>query len=39
MSKQQGGFYCLNCIHTFATEIEWESHKKKYIEIKIVLSL
>ena len=28
MSKHQGDFYCLNCIHTFVTENEWESHKK-----------
>ena len=26
-SKQQGDFYCLNCLHSFATEQKRESHK------------
>ena len=27
-SKHHGGFYCLNCVHSFATENKRESHKK-----------
>ena len=27
-SKQQGGFYCLNFLHCFATNNKLESHKK-----------
>ena len=27
-SKNQGDFYCLNCLHSFATENKLESHKK-----------
>ena len=26
--KQHGDFYCLNCLHSFATENKRESHKK-----------
>ena len=26
--KFQGGFYCLNCLHSFATEKNLESHKE-----------
>ena len=26
-SKHQGDFYCLNCLHFFATENKCESHK------------
>ena len=28
MSKHHGDFYCLNCLHSFATENKRESHKK-----------
>ena len=28
MSNYHGGFYCLNCLHYFATENKCESHKK-----------
>ena len=28
MSKRHGDFYCLNCLHSFATENKLESHKK-----------
>ena len=28
MSKHHGDFYCLNCLHSFATENKCESHKK-----------
>ena len=28
MSKHHGDFYCLNYLHSFATENECESHKK-----------
>ena len=27
-SKHLDGFYCLNCLHSFATENKFESHKK-----------
>ena len=27
-SKRDGDFYCLNCLHSFATENKCESHKK-----------
>ena len=27
-SKHHGDFYCLNCLHSFATENKRESHKK-----------
>ena len=27
-SKDHGHFYCLNCLHSFATENKCESHKK-----------
>ena len=27
-SKHHSGFYCLNCLHSFATENKRESHKK-----------
>ena len=27
-SKQHGDFYCLNCLHSFTTEKQLESHKK-----------
>ena len=27
-SKHYGSFYCLNCIHSFATENKRQSHKK-----------
>ena len=33
-SKHHGNSYCLNCLHSFATERKLESHKK-YVEIKI----
>ena len=26
--KHHGGFYCLNCLHSFAAENKRESHKK-----------
>ena len=28
MSKRHGDFYCLNCLHSFATENKLESHKE-----------
>ena len=28
MSKHQGAFYCLNCLHSFTTENQHGSHKK-----------
>ena len=27
-SQHRGDFYCLNCVHSFATENKRESHKK-----------
>ena len=29
-SKNNGDFYCLNCLHSFKTKIKLESHKKVY---------
>ena len=26
--KHHGDFYCLDCLHSFATETQLESHKK-----------
>ena len=34
-SKHQGGFYCLNCLHSIATENNREC-LKKYVRIKIL---
>ena len=28
--KHQGDFYCLNCLHSFATEKKLESHRKVF---------
>ena len=28
MSKHHSGFYCPNCLHSFATENKCKSHKK-----------
>ena len=33
MSKHLGDFYCLNCLHSFATESKLESHIKVYENI------
>ena len=33
MSKHLGDFYCLNCLHSFATESKFESHIKVYENI------
>ena len=33
-SKNNGKFYCLNCLHSFITKNKLESHKK-YVKIKI----
>ena len=30
MSKYHEDFYCLNCLHSFATENKHESHKKVF---------
>ena len=27
MSKHHSGFYCINCLHSFATETKRESHE------------
>ena len=32
-SKHHGDFYCLTCIHSFATEKNLEPHKK-YVKLK-----
>ena len=37
-SKHHDDFYCLNCLHSFATEKKLESHKK-YVKIKIFVTL
>ena len=33
-SKNNGDFYCLNCLHSFRTKNKLQSHKK-YVKIKI----
>ena len=33
-SKNNGDFYCLNCLHSFRTKNKLESHKK-YVKTKI----
>ena len=38
-SKYHGDFYCLNCLHSFTTEIKRESHQKVYVKIKIFVTL
>ena len=37
-SKHHVDFYCLNCLHSFATKITRECHKK-YLKIKIFVTL
>ena len=37
-SKHHSDFYCLNCLHSFATENKRESYKK-YVEMKIFVTL
>ena len=36
--KHHGDFYCLDCLHYFATEKKHESHKKE-CEINIFITL
>ena len=36
-SKHYGDFYCLNCLHSFRTRNELESHKKVIIKIFVTL--
>ena len=38
-SKHHGGFYCLNFLYSFAAENKCESHNKKYVKIKIFVTL
>ena len=38
-SKHHGGFYCLNCPHSFAAENKHESHKKVCGNKKISVTL
>ena len=33
-SKNNGDFYCLNCLHSFRTKNKLESHKE-YVKMKI----
>ena len=35
-SKHHSHFYCLNCLHSFATEIKIDSHKM-YVKIRKTL--
>ena len=35
--KHHGDFYCLNCLHSFATENKPESHKN-YVKVKILVT-
>ena len=37
-SKHHGDFFCLNCLHSFATENKRQSHKK-YVKINILVTL
>ena len=37
-SKHKGGFYCLNCLHSFRTENKLKSHEK-CVKIKISVEL
>ena len=37
-SKNNGDFYCLNCLNSFRTKNKLESHKK-YVKIKIFVTL
>ena len=37
-NKHYGDFYCLNCLHSFATENKRESYKN-YVKIKIFVTL
>ena len=34
-SKYHGDFYCLNCLHSFATEKKLKLHEKVYVKINI----
>ena len=34
INSKHGDFYCLNCLHSFATEKKIKSYKK-YVKIKI----
>ena len=36
ITSKHGDFYCLNCLHSFATEKKFKSYKK-YVKIKIFL--
>ena len=38
ISKHHGDFYCLNCLHSFATENKRKSHKK-YVKNKFFVTL
>ena len=35
ISKHKGDYYCLNCLHSFKTEIKLINLIKKYIKINI----
>ena len=37
MSKHHGDFYCLNCLHSFATENKRECHKKVWQQYENVV--
>ena len=37
ISKNNGDFYCLNCLHSFRTKPDF-SHIKKYVKIKIFVT-
>ena len=39
MSKDHGGFYCLNCLHSFGTEKKNVNLIKKHVKIKIFVTL
>ena len=37
-SKNNGGFYCMNCLHSFRTKNKLQFHKK-YAKIRIFVTL
>ena len=39
VTSKHGDFYCLNCLHSFATEKKNLIPTKKYVKIKIFVTL
>ena len=38
-SKHDGDFYCLNCFHSYSTEIKLEKYVKMDVKIMIIVML